>query len=333
MRYILNDTANIFFRARHVASRNEDPWVKVGMSLHITLASINAVVRAHQVDHVIFCLEGRSWRKDFYKPYKANRVVDKTSLTEKEIEEDKLFWDAYSQFTTFLNDKTNASVLRQAQAEADDIIARFIYLHPDDEIIINSSDTDFDQLISEKVSRYNGITGELFTINGILNNKGKPVIDKKTKLPKTVGDPAFVLFEKVMRGDSTDNVFSAYPGVRTKGSKNKVGLIEAFEDRHKQGFSWNNLMLQRWTDHNGVEHKVRDDYERNTTLIDLKAQPDNIKHLVDTSITDSLKRVAIGQVGMHLLKFCGKFELTKISEQADTYSRWLSQPYVGPLLK
>ena len=33
-----------------------------------------------------------------------------------------------------------------------------------------------------------------------------------------------------MRGDSTDNVFSAYPGVRTKGTRNKVGLQEAFED-------------------------------------------------------------------------------------------------------
>jgi hypothetical protein len=43
-----------------------------------------------------------------------------------------------------------------------------------------------------------------------------------------------------MRGDPTDNVFSAYPGVRTKGSKNKVGLMEAYEDRNSKGFNWNN---------------------------------------------------------------------------------------------
>ena len=54
-----------------------------------------------------------------------------------------------------------------------------------------------------------------------------------------------ILFEKCMRGDPTDNVFSAYPGVRAKGSKNKVGLQEAFEDMDKRGFNWNNLMLQR----------------------------------------------------------------------------------------
>ena len=40
-----------------------------------------------------------------------------------------------------------------------------------------------------------------------------------------------MLFEKCMRGDTSDNVFSAYPGVRTKGTKNKVGLIEAYEDK------------------------------------------------------------------------------------------------------
>ena len=33
-----------------------------------------------------------------------------------------------------------------------------------------------------------------------------------------------------------------------KGTKNKVGLIEAFEDRKNKGFNWNNMMLQRWVD-------------------------------------------------------------------------------------
>jgi len=37
-----------------------------------------------------------------------------------------------------------------------------------------------------------------------------------------------------MRGDATDNVFSAYPGVRKKGTRNKVGLVEAFEDKKKK---------------------------------------------------------------------------------------------------
>ena len=51
-----------------------------------------------------------------------------------------------------------------------------------------------------------------------------------------------------MRGDTVDNVF-VLPGVRTKGTKTRVGLTEASrEDRNSKGYSWNNMMLQRWVD-------------------------------------------------------------------------------------
>lgn len=331
MKYALIDTANTFFRARHVASRNEDPWTKVGMALHLTLASVNQAVRRFGIHHVVFCTEGRSWRKDFYKPYKANRRLDESALTDAEIEENKMFWDTYEMFTTFLREKTNVSVLREPEAEADDIIARFIYLHPEDEHYIISSDTDYIQLINKNVFQYNGVANQLITLEGYHDDKGRVVIDKKTKEPKTLGNPQFILFEKCMRGDSTDNVFSAYPGVRTKGSKNKVGLIEAFDDHEKQGFHWNNMMLQRWVDHDGVEHRVRDDYERNQILIDLTAQPQDIKDKVDRSIKSGVRVVSTPQVGVHFMKFCGKYELTKISEQAEAYSKWLNASYKGVL--
>ena len=331
MKYALLDTANIFFRARHVASRNTTLDEKVGMALHLTLASINQIVRKFQVDHVVVCLEGKSWRKSFYEPYKKNRIVDTLSQTEAEIEENKMFWETYEKFTTFMRERTNTSVLRHPEAEADDIIARFVHLHPADEHFIISSDTDYDQLITDRVVRYNGITNELITINGYLKENGKPVIDKKTKEPKLLEDPQYILFRKCMRGDSTDNVFSAYPGVREKGSKNKVGLMEAYADREKQGYQWNNLMLQRWTDHNEVEHRVREDYERNRILIDLTAQPQDIKDKVDASIREGVRVTSTPQVGLHFLKFCGKYELTKISEQAETYAKWLNSPYKGTL--
>jgi hypothetical protein len=134
-----------------------------------------------------------------------------------------------------------------------------------------------------------------------------------------------------MRGDSSDNVFSAYPGVRTKGTKNKVGLQEAFEDRTKQGYAWNNLMLQRWTDPDGVEHRVLDDYERNVHLVDLTAQPQEIKDKVDGAIREQKSHKDVGQVGVRFMQFCGKYELNKLSESAETVSRWLNQTYKGVL--
>jgi 5'-3' exonuclease len=332
MKYILIDTANTFFRARHIASRNSDTWEKIGMALHLTLASVNQVVRKFGADHVVFCLEGRSWRKDHYEPYKKNRVVDALAQTEAEKEENEMFWDTYEKFTTFLKEKTNVSVLRHERAEADDMIARFVHLHPNDTHYIISSDTDYIQLISDNVHQYNGITNQFITLEGYHDEKGRLVVDKKTKEPKLLGDPQWHLFMKCMRGDSSDNVFSAYPGVREKGTKNKVGLTEAYADRHKQGFNWNNMMLQRWVDHNEVEHRVKDDYERNRVLIDLTAQPQEIKDLVDSRIKESVRVDTTPQVGIHFMKFCGKYELTKISDQAETYAKWLNSPYKGSLV-
>jgi 5'-3' exonuclease len=123
MKYALIDTANTFFRARHVASRNSTPEEKIGMALHLTLASVNQAVRKYGIDHVVFCLEGRSFRKDLYSPYKKNRVVDAMSITEEEAEESKMFWETYEKFTTFIKDRTNVSVLRHERAEADELLA------------------------------------------------------------------------------------------------------------------------------------------------------------------------------------------------------------------
>ena len=233
--------------------------------------------------------------------------------------------------TKYLAERTNCSVLRCPTAEGDDIIARFINLHPDDEHIVISSDTDFVQLIANNVKQYNGITDELITVEGIFDAKGKAVIDKKTKEPKKIPDPAWLLFEKCMRGDTSDNVFSAFPGVRTKGTKNKVGLLDAFEDRTAKGYNWNNMMLQRWTDHNGDEHRVLDDYERNRALIDLTHQPQDIKDTVDLAIIEQVSHKDIGQVGVRFMQFCGKFDLIKCSDNADSFGRWMNETYKGVL--
>ena len=331
MQYLLIDTANMFFRARHGAHRSSDTWTKLGFALHVTLMAANKVARRFQPDHVVFALEGRSWRKDFYPPYKRNRTDARAALTEAQAEEDQLFWETYDALTEYLRERTNCSVIRHPTAEADDIIARWIALHPADNHVVVSSDTDFVQLVSDNVQQFNGITDELITIDGIQDAQGRPVIDKKTKTAKAVPDPQWLLFEKCMRGDPSDNVFSAYPGVRTKGTRNKVGLQEAYADRSARGYAWNNLMLQRWTDHEGQEHRVLDDYERNRQLIDLTAQPADIKLAVDTAIREQISHKDVGQVGSHFLKFCSRYELTRLSDSAEQVSRWLNQVYQGAL--
>jgi len=323
MKYLIVDTANTFFRARHSAHRQADTWDKLGFAVHVTLSSVNKAWRDHKADHVVFCLEGRSWRKDFYEPYKKNRTVARQALTEAQAEEDALFWEAFDSLKTFLDEKTNCTVMRHGNLEADDLIAGWVQAHPDDEHVIISSDTDFYQLLADNVKQYNGVSDELHTLEGIFDKRGKLVIDKKTKEPKQIPDPEWILFEKCMRGDSTDNVFSAYPGVRKKGSKNKVGLLEAYADRNAKGFNWNNLMLQRWTDHNGEEHRVLDDYERNRILVDLTAQPDEVKQQIATTIAEGKVSRKRPMVGAQFLKFCGKYDLNRLSEHSQQYAEFL----------
>jgi len=319
MKYILVDTANTFFRARHVINGSAD--IKLGMAFHITLNSIKKAWNDFGGNHVVFCLEGRSWRKDHYPPYKRNRSEARAAHTEKEAEEETVFWEAFDTFKTFIAEKTNCTVLQHQQLEADDLIAGFIQSHPNDDHIIISTDTDFVQLIAPNVKQYNGVMETTITHEGIFDAKGKRVVDKKTQEHKEIPNPEWLLFQKCMRGDPTDNVFSAYPKVRV----NK--LQEAYNDRKDKGFAWNNMMLQRWVDHNGEEHRVLEDYERNRVLIDLSAQPKEIRTIINETIDTQAVPKSIDQVGIRLLKFCNLYDLKKITDNITQYAEPFQSRY------
>jgi 5'-3' exonuclease len=296
------------------------------MAMHITLNSIKKAWNDFDGSHVVFCLEGRSWRKDYYEPYKRNRKEHRDAMTTREAEEDKVFWEIFDEFKDFVSTKTNCTVLQNMQLEADDLIAGWVQSHPNDNHVIISTDGDFAQLIAPNVKQYNGVSNTTITHEGYFTDKGDRVIDKKTKEEKPAPEPDFMLFEKCMRGDTSDNVFSAYPGVRKKGTKNKVGLIEAFEDKGTKGYNWNNMMLQRWTDHEGVEHRVLDDYNRNVVLCDLTAQPEHIRQEINNTIA-STESKDISQVGMRLMKFCARWDMQRIADQAASYAQPLQARY------
>jgi len=316
MSYILVDALNTFFRSRHAIKG--DINLRIGMSMHIMLASVKKAWIDFNGSHVVFCLDGSSWRKDYYPEYKKQRAEIRKNKTEDEKEEDNLFFQAYDELLTFIKNDTNCTVLHHANLEADDLIAGWIQKFKDSNHVIVSSDSDFLQLIKDNVSCFNGVTNVLTNQTGYFNDKGKLVIDNKTRKPKEPPNPEWLLFLKCIRGDSTDNIFSAYPNVRTKK------LMEAFEDRNQKGFLWNNLMLQKFSHHDGTEHRVLDDYNRNKLLIDLTQQPEHIKTLIEETIENNLHPKNISQVGMKLLKFCGKYELNKIADEAQLYAMPLS---------
>lgn len=323
MRYLLVDVHNMMHRAKH--STSGDVFLKMGLALHISFNTVKQAWKMFEADHVVFCMDGRSWRKDVYPNYKANRKALAPKKSADQIEEEKLFFQMIDDFHKYVDEKTNASVLYHPQCEADDFIARFIQRNnKDNEFVILSTDTDFQQLIAHNVMLYDGVQNKLTRADGFFDDKGKPLKDSKGKV-LSAPEPEWMLFEKCIRGDSSDNIMSAYPGARVKGTKDKVGIREAYEDRTAQGYSWNNFMMQRWEDHNGKEKKVKEQYEFNKMLIDLTQQPDHIKEILDSEIDKLYSREIIDNktIGLGFLRFCGQYDLQKAAEELTSHTQYL----------
>jgi 5'-3' exonuclease len=344
-KYILVDAMNMFHRAKHVV-HNGDIDTRIGMALHIMFNSLRKGYRDLGGQHIVYCLEGHSWRKGTYKKYKANRVVAQLAKSQREREDDELFFEAFNDLNKFILEKTNATVLQCPVGEADDLIAMWIDLHPENDHIIISSDSDFVQLLAPNVEIYNGVTNVRFTHNAAYNDKGQKLeFEVKTDGKIKVGKPdgffehpmedwtEFAMFLKCIRGDKSDNIFPAYPGARIKGSKNKSGITEAFNDRHDKSYDWNNFMLQTWTDVDGNECVVKDQYDINRTLIDLRLQPEDIKEMLVQSIIEETVKERKSSVGINFMRFCSSWDLAKISKYPDEYAIMLNTPYRDYLLE
>lgn len=315
--YLLVDTQNCFHRSINVAPLSADIWTKVGLSLHITLSGLKKLQDLFEPNHVVFCSEGKSWRKEFDEDYKRNRSLKNASRTPQEKEEMKVMFDMINDFVDFVDQHTNSTLLRLPNTEADDLIARWIQTHPEDEHIIVSTDTDFRQLLSDNVRQYNPVQEYLYTIDGVFNNKGIKATDKKGNEIETP-NPEFLLFQKCIKGDTSDNVFSAYPGARMKSTKKAVGIEEAFNDRVTKGYAWNSFMNHKWMRHDGVEVTVKDAYAHNQILVDLTMQPQYIKDAMDEIInTNNVK--SIPMVGVHFLRFAAKYELVHVQRSPESY--------------
>lgn len=322
-KYLLVDLQNCFMRARHVSSQGADPWIKVGLALHITLNGIKKMWQQFEPDHVIFCTEGRSWRKEIDPYYKKNRTDAREKQTEAEKEEMEMFFSMINDFIEFVDKRTNATVLNHPQCEADDMIAGWIQAHPEDMHYIISTDTDFVQLLTHNVQQYNPVQEYLYTIGGVFDKDGKQAKNKK-KEPLPIPEPEYALFYKCIRGDTSDNVFSAYPGAREKSTSKKIGIREAFEDREKKGFAWNSFMNHRWEHHDGTERMVKHEYAKNQVLVDLTQQPEYIKEQIAEAIATAKAAQAKTLVGVHFLRFTQKYELISIQESPEQFVKFLA---------
>ena len=208
---------------------------------------LKATIDDSTIDKVYFVTEGKpAHRLDIDSEYKANRVA--SDLSPEEVE----YWDSFhTQKSTILDLVATSfpvTLVRHPNYEADDVI---YYLakehHPDDDVKIVSSDTDFIQILNEfsgRVSLWNPISKEFrenteydyvkwkaMVGDRTDNIKGVPRIGKKTAA-KILGTPGEL--EKRMKDLNFSTAFNkSYSLIKLadlSAEKDEVSFSEATVD-------------------------------------------------------------------------------------------------------
>ena len=303
-----------------------------GLMLSIVFNSLQKSYLKFKANHFVACFDNYSWRREFYEDYKANRRnKDKTPAAQKL---DEVVMSVLLILQDFLSNYTNVTVLEQYGIEADDFIGRWVKLHDDPSFMnmIVSSDGDFKQLVSSNTELFDPVRDTLYTLDGVFYQDGKrkkrdAILamrydqEWKVKLDKqdnpVMFDPKWELFRKCIRGDSSDNIKSAFPRVREtrlRSAYDNPGTIE-----------WNNLMNESWGEEG--QNVVKDRYNFNRRLIDLTCQPTDIVEIMDYCIEQQIDKDRKQLVGSYFTKFCGKYKLNKLHRNGDGASRLLSAVY------
>jgi hypothetical protein len=290
------DVPNIFWRT---ISAQSGKWSGTteensALALHSCLISIRKWFNKVNPDQIIVVFEGqKNWRKTYTAseeaiaktPYKGNRVKDPSM--------DHLYL-TLNDFEAMARDHTSIICLSAPEVEGDDLISGCArrFSKEGDKVVILSGDKDFIQLL-----KYPGVT--------LLNpDKGEL---------RTHEDPEYFMFEKAFRGDSGDNVRSAFPRVRA------TRLQKAYNDPYELTL----IMNEEWsvTDPETLEvttYRVKDLFEENQLLMNLERQPDHIKAIIDSTIDHGLNNH--GKFNLFAFsKFLGKHELNNIAADIDKF--------------
>ena len=241
-----------------MAQISNQKGVKLDESLvrHMILNILRMHIRNFRKDYgdVVLCCDNRKyWRKEFFPFYKAGRKKTR----EKSDLDWHLIFDMLAKFKLELKENFPYRVIDVEGAEADDIIGTLVPLYaPHEKILILSSDGDFLQLqtYGSNVKQYN------------------PAQKKFVKSENPIEE----LKEKIIRGDKGDgipNMFSpADCFVRDLRQKPVTkGVLDKY--------------LKESVDNYSETDKAN--YMRNSTLIDLKMIPKDIKEKIINTYSDT----------------------------------------------
>ena len=197
-------------------------------------------------DLVICCDSKKSWRKDIFPFYKANR---KSTRAKDDIDWNGIF-EVINSITQDLKSKFPYAVISVDQAEADDIIGVLSKkYYRDEKIMIVSSDKDFLQLQKYySVEQYSPTQKKLLQSNS----------------------PYQYLKEHIMKGDRGDGIpnFLSDDDTYVTDKRSKKILKTKLE-------AWKNLDPTEF-----CNEKMMRGWKRNQQLVDLSHTPQDIKQKI-----------------------------------------------------
>jgi hypothetical protein len=204
--------------------------------------------------HVIFCLDSRSWRKDFKQiyPLTTKKAEDKQSYKKNREGETSYdaekYYAAYNEFVEIIKTKFNVQVIRAKGAEADDICAitskQLTSLSPDVFVTAWSSDGDYPQIVSEQISLIKLPKKQVYRPLQKIDTSMMSVFGKKPDryIQQLIDycdgqavymNPFWVCLYKSILGDAKDNVPCTWTWLSSTGTKtmsiSAAMLIKAIE--------------------------------------------------------------------------------------------------------
>ena len=232
------------------------------------LESLKAVLNRTLPDRVVVMWDGYRGgllRYNKYKPYKANRnkdweATDRAYATDgTESESARIKVEVVKQ-KEWVQGYLEDLFIRQAEVdtiEADDLIAYYILnRRPDEEIIINSRDGDFYQLVAPNVSMLTPDKYKIVTSNNFKETFGYTREN--------------ALLFKCFEGDSADCI-EGIKGITTRG------LLEKFPNMANEKYTFNRLVEECYEEKEKKNIKFFDkiiqsriEIYRNAELMDLK---------------------------------------------------------------
>lgn len=308
---VLIDVSNILYRTFFAHLKDNSENINFAMCHHMALTAMNKYYKKVQADQVVMAFDNGSWRKLYTKDltechtYKRYKGYRRQGLTKKELERFEKFDSQVAEFMSIMKENTGVLVLEKRWLEADDLIAGFIQNNPDDKHYIISADKDYIQLMRNS--------------NVVVID---PITDKNRDLSEWDFDADYFMFEKCIRGDVSDNVISSYPRVRS----NKIK--EAYSDDFARTNFMNHVYDVEYLDEvtgdlKTKNYKTEDVFLENKLLMDLTAQPDHIKDMINQALEDCDKNR--GKFDYFLfLKYCGRTGLDNIAKSINNFTSLLS---------